>query len=127
MRKIDQIAQLRESFLQQVQQARASGLLPALIDFVFDRLVISIPQAAERLQITYRAAKHNVERLAQFGILSRPPVPIRPKLFVCRPLVNLIFEADLRERTSEPDRSDQAVTGDRGDQTVTAGEEQDVF
>lgn len=97
MRKIDAIALLKADFLQQVQQARASGLLPALIDLVFDEIVISVPQAAKRLGITYRAAQNNIEKLVDFGILSGLPRITRPRLFICKQLVDIVFEANVRE------------------------------
>ena len=94
MGKIDQIARLKEEFLQTVQRARASGLLPTLIDLVFDRLIVSIPEAAKRLGITYRAAQQNIEKLVEVGILKRAGMKIRPKVFFCSALFHLIFEAE---------------------------------
>ena len=92
MEKIDKIADLRERFLQQVRQARASALLPELIDLVFDKLVISIPDAAKRLRVTYRAAKGNVEKLTRMGLLIPLHADIRPKRFVCHELFRIIFD-----------------------------------
>ena len=97
MHKINQIAQLRDQYLQEVQQARASGLLPALIDLVFDRLMISIPDAAQKLDVTYRAAQQNVAKLVNHGILTELSLPTRPRLFICFPLVHLVFEVERSE------------------------------
>lgn len=94
MLKIDQIAQLKDQFLQEVQQARASALLPALIDLMFDKLIISIPDASERLGVTYRAAQRNVEKLVDMGMLVQTPAPVRPKLFICLRLIRLAFEVE---------------------------------
>lgn len=106
MRKIDEVAMLRDGFLQQVQQARASGLLPALIDLVFDRIVISVPQAAERLGVTYRAAQNNVAKLVEFGILSSLHRTTRPKLFICKQLFDIVFESNILEpRTRESEEA----------------------
>ncbi len=90
--KIDRIAELRESYLRQVGQARTSGLLPVLIDLVFDRLVISIPEAAERLSVTYPAAKRNVEKLVSAGILRPLEIKVRPKRFICHELFRIVFD-----------------------------------
>ena len=95
MRKINAIAELRDNFLQQVQQARASGLLPALIELIFDKLLISIPQAQQRLNVTYRAAQQNIGKLVALQILSSLRSDRRPKLVGCRQLFDLIFEAPL--------------------------------
>jgi Fic family protein len=94
MHKINEIAQLRDQFGKDVQQARVSGLLPALIDFVFDNLAVSVPEAAAKLGVTYAAAKHNVDKLIELGILSSLPTARRPKLFLCPALFRLIFEVE---------------------------------
>ena len=110
IRKINEVANLKERFLQQVQQARVSGLLPALIDLVFDRLVISIPDAVNKLEITYGAAKHNIERLREFGIIDDLAGAKRPKLFLCRELFNLIFETDMQRNVSAHSDLDETFT-----------------
>ena len=91
MRKIDQIAELRSNFIQKVQQARASGLLPALIDYVFDNLIVDVTGSAKKIGVTYAAAKHNLERLADLGVV-RLMKPSRPKLYICAPLFSIVFE-----------------------------------
>lgn len=106
--KINQIAELREKFLQDVQRARASGLLPALIDLVFDKLVISIPDAAKKLEITYRSAKQNIEKLVELGILRDWGFGIRPKLYICESLTNMIFELNVAHEPPVVHVSDQA-------------------
>ncbi|MFO1113270.1 MAG: Fic family protein [Rhodospirillales bacterium] len=94
MIKINAIAELREQFFQQVRQARASGLLPALIELIFDKLVVSVPSAQKKLGVTYRSAKHNIDKLVKLGILSEIKMQIRPKIFICRQLTDLVFEVD---------------------------------
>jgi Fic family protein len=91
MQKIDQIAELRSGFIQKVRQARASGLLPALIDYVFDNLVVDVTGSAKKVGVTYAAAKHNLERLAELGVVSLMK-PSRPKLYICAPLFSIVFE-----------------------------------
>ena len=95
MTKIDSIAKLREGFLQQVRQARASGLLPGLIEFLFDRLIITIPEAQKHLSVTYAGAKHNVQKLVDLEILHELSIQTRPKLFACKHLMDLVFEVDV--------------------------------
>jgi hypothetical protein len=87
-----------------------SGLLSAIIDFVFDNIVISIPQAQAKLGVTYATALKNVEKLVRLEILSEA-VNTRPKLFLCEPLVDLVF---LSEDFGSPP-------------TVDTGEEQGSF
>jgi hypothetical protein len=107
MRKIDEIAQFRDQFAKEVQQARASGLLPALIDLVFDKLAVSVPEAATRLGVTYAAAKHNIDKLIEFGILSNLRASGRPKLFLCPALFRLIFEVEAPPSPAEDETPDR--------------------
>jgi Fic family protein len=93
MRKIDEIAQLRDQFAKEVQQARASGRLLALIDLVFDKLAVSVPEAAARLGVTFQTAKHNIDKLIDVGILSSLRAR-RPKLFLSPALFRLVFEVE---------------------------------
>jgi len=60
---------LHKQFIQKLQSARNSALLHQLIDQLFISPVISIPKAAEILQVTYPAAKTNVQKLIDAGIL----------------------------------------------------------
>lgn len=97
MQKINDIAALKEAYVQEVRQARASGLLPVLVDLVFDRILISVPEAAAKLDVTYRSAQQNVKKLVELGLLQELPEKARPKLFLCRPLFNLVFEREARD------------------------------
>lgn len=99
MRKLDQIAELRTSFIKSVRQARASGLLPALIDFLFDNLVVDVTRSAKKLGVTYAAAKHNLERLRSLGLVTILR-QTRPKLYICKPLFDLVFEVNSPVATS---------------------------
>jgi len=94
IQKIDQIAALKTNYLERVQHARASGLLPKLLDLVFDTPIISIPHAKGYLNITYRAAKQNVDKLVKMEMLTSIPNSDRPKLFICPELFRIIFEND---------------------------------
>jgi Fic family protein len=66
-----QLLALREKYLQAVRRKRASSLLPKLIDFLFVLPVITVPLAAQILEITYAAAKANVLKLEEATILVR--------------------------------------------------------
>jgi cell filamentation protein, protein adenylyltransferase len=64
---------LREQYLTLVQIKRVSSLLPKLVDFLFAAPVITVPLAAKIANVTYAAAKANVLKLEEAGILT--PVP----------------------------------------------------
>jgi Fic family protein len=110
MVKINAIAQLKEELVQQVRQARASALLASIIDLIFDKLVITIPEIAESVDVTYGAAKHNILKLVELNIIQEMHIKGRPKRFICSKLYQLIF--DETRTTSEG--------GDALDQTLQA-------
>lgn len=94
MEKINKIAELKNTAQEKIQQARASALLYKLIDFVFDRLIVSIPQVARELDVTYAAARNNIDRIVEIGYLSEVIGQRRPKLYLCRPLFSIVFDKD---------------------------------
>ena len=76
----DRLLALRDRYRDQVRQARESALLPQLIDHLFEAPIISIPSAARHLGVTYRAARGQVGRLVEAGIL-RALETRRPRLY----------------------------------------------
>jgi Fic family protein len=61
---------LQQRWRQEVTHARTSALLLRLIDSLFETPVLTIPRAASILGVTYPAAKGNVSKLADAGILQ---------------------------------------------------------
>ena len=54
----------------EVTQARSSALLLKLVDSLFRSPVLTVPGAARHLDVTYPAAKSNVDKLVAAGILQ---------------------------------------------------------
>ena len=61
---------LREAWHTRLTQARTSALALRLADALFAAPIITIPQAQRLLEVTYRSAQNNVERLVNAGILQ---------------------------------------------------------
>ncbi len=70
-------------------QARASALLPRLLDSLFDVPVLTIPRAQRLLDVTYRAAQRHMKRLVEEDIVqlvrAGPPV----KVFAAREILRI--------------------------------------
>jgi Fic family protein len=60
---------LQQRWRGEVTQARSSALLLILVDSLFRSPVLTIPNAARLMGVTYPAAKSNVEKLVSVGIL----------------------------------------------------------
>lgn len=73
--KIRTLQALRSDFNQRVQRARSSVLLGKLIDLLFESPVMTVPNAAKKLDISYNAAKNNLARLVEAKIVQ--PASIR--------------------------------------------------
>lgn len=83
------LSDLKNSWREEIQsQPRSSALQLALIDALFERPVLSIPQAADILDVSYQSAKNNVERLrdAEANILTEIP-DTYPQLFASMPIL----------------------------------------
>jgi Fic family protein len=61
---------LRQDFTRRVQRARSSVLLNRLIDLFFEHPIMFVPAIARQLDISYNAAKNNLKRLAEEGIVK---------------------------------------------------------
>jgi len=64
-----QLQDLQLGWRQKLTQARATALLLRLADSLLDSPIVTIPQAQEILDVTYRSAQQNVEKLVNAGIL----------------------------------------------------------
>jgi Fic family protein len=64
---------LSADYRKRIQTARSSALLALLVDHLFDIPAVSIPNAADLLSISYNAAKNNIDKLVEVGILEERP------------------------------------------------------
>ena len=77
---IDKLLSLQEEFRAVATGAMRSANALNLVDHIFERPVISVPQAAEFLNISYRPAKNIIEKLTENGIFY-PIVDTHPQLW----------------------------------------------
>ncbi len=90
--------------LQKVYRARATGAgrssnLLTIIDYLFKGKIVTIPDVASLLGVTYRAAQRNIETLMQVGILQEFQGVSNPKYFIAteiRDVINKSLESDAR-------------------------------
>jgi Fic family protein len=75
---ISKVQELQQSYKERCQQARSSALLLQIVDSLFERIAMTIPQVREMTGTSYTAAKKNVEKLVEYGILKELPYQHRP-------------------------------------------------
>ncbi len=81
---------LQSDYRARLQRAGRSANLLAIVDLLFQRPIVSIPQVAEHLGVTYRAAQLNTDSLMSAGILSEMPGLTNPRFFVARDVMNIV-------------------------------------
>ena len=81
---------LRQKHRAHFESARSSALLLKLVDGLLEAPVLTIPQAARRLNVTHRAATLNVLKLVEARILVEVAGKGRTRVFVARAILDAI-------------------------------------
>jgi Fic family protein len=86
----NELATLRGEFHQRLHTPRVTGLLHKLVDALFLSPAITIRQAATLLEVTYRSAQQNVDRLVQSGILREITGLKRNRIFISDEIIRAV-------------------------------------
>jgi Fic family protein len=89
---IHKVMQLQEEYKARCQQARSSALLLKIIDKLFETLLINTPAIQELTGTSYTAAKNNIAKLIDCGIVEELKYDGRTKFFFSKELTAL-FES----------------------------------
>jgi Fic family protein len=81
---------LRDSYRQRVVGPRASTLPMQLIDQLFLRPAINVGSAREVLNVTWRSAQKNVDKLVEAGILQEITGRARNRIYLAREIVAMV-------------------------------------
>ena len=84
--KLRQVLRLQRDAHEALRSARNSALLLTLLDHLFIRPVVTIPEVARLLGVTYPSARNNVDKLVHAGILE-PVSGSSPARFVARDIL----------------------------------------
>ena len=87
IKKAQALQDLHRDYLQKIQTARSSALLGKLIDDLFNIPATTIRDAQNHLDVSYNAAKNNIDRLVKAGILQAEPNPGRPAWFIATGII----------------------------------------
>jgi Fic family protein len=90
MTRARSLQNLQKSYYEKIQRTRSSSLLGRLVDLLFEHPAITVPYAAQRLNISYNAAKNNITRLMETQILEPAAGDRRPMVFVANDIVKLV-------------------------------------
>jgi Fic family protein len=85
---------LREEYRTRVTSARASSLMPLLVDALFETPAMTIKRAMTVLGVSHRAATMNVAKLVAAGIVDELATPGRTKIFLAAEILRTINGID---------------------------------
>lgn len=80
---IERLIALRDRFRSRMAEIGMSARNLSLADQMFVSPVISIPEAANHMGVTYAAAKNTVERMTTLGILRELDFTSQPRQYIC--------------------------------------------
>ncbi|CAH1654452.1 Fic family protein [Hyphomicrobiales bacterium] len=86
----DRLRTVEKAYRTRLQQAGRSANLLSIVDLLFRAPVVSIPQVADHLGVTYRAAQMNVQTLAKAGVLQEHSGTSNPRLYVAQDILEAI-------------------------------------
>jgi Fic family protein len=85
------LSALRRAYGERLRGPRVPLGLASLVDHLFETLVVSVPDAARILGVTYPAARRQLDRLIDTGILAAEPISVGgTKYYFARELIRTI-------------------------------------
>lgn len=81
---------LRDDYHARFQSARSSALLHKLVDRLFESPAITVPKAARLLDVTYRSAQQNVNKLQEAGIVTEITGHQRNRIYYAQAIFDVI-------------------------------------
>ena len=91
--RIGRLQALREQYREQLQRARAAARLLEVVDLLFARPIVSIPQVADALQISHQSATRYINALETAGILHETTGQSRNRIYLAGKVLNVIESA----------------------------------
>jgi len=86
---IHKVRELEDQYKLKCQQARSSALLLSIINEIFDKLFVTIPNVQKLTGTSYTAAKNNIGKLVEHGILEEFTHTGRLKFYFASELMKL--------------------------------------
>jgi Fic family protein len=90
--KARKLQDLQREYYSRIQQARTSALLGRVIESLFSHPALTVPIVSHMLNISYNAAKSNIERLLQHEILHEAEYYYYPKAYVAKGIIGIMNE-----------------------------------
>lgn len=83
---------LRERYRAELHSARSSALPLKLVDFLFEQPAVTVAQARDLLDVSPRAARMNVAKLEEAGIVREFTKKARNRIYIAPEILDLLRE-----------------------------------
>jgi Fic family protein len=90
--RVRRLQDLRESYRTRFQTKRGAALLLQVVDLLFAHPFVTIPQAAQALQVQFPAAQRHIDQLVKAGLLREITGRARKRVFRADEIVAAIDE-----------------------------------
>lgn len=87
---VKKLQDLQQTWRDRLSGPGTSSLTLSLIESLFEQPVLSIPDAAKRLEVTYPSAQRHVQRLVDAGILEPVEGTCHPRYFVTQEIFTIL-------------------------------------
>ncbi|MBI3950044.1 MAG: hypothetical protein HY314_06280 [Acidobacteria bacterium] len=81
---------LQLEWREKLQQARVTGLVLGIADWLFERLFISANDVADRFQVTHQAAMQALRRLEEMGIVHEVSGRQRNRVYRTTDIIRIV-------------------------------------
>jgi Fic family protein len=88
--RCNQLLDLWQGYRRRLQAVSSSAATLQLIDRLFETPAMTMTQAAERLQVSFPAAKASIEKLEQMGILSEMTGKLKNRVYLAAEIVRIL-------------------------------------
>jgi Fic family protein len=92
--KANALLDLHQRYMKEIQKARSSALLGRIIDSLFEVPATTIPYVVREIGLSYNAAKNNIRKLAEMGIIAPIEAEGRSQWFYAREIGRIASAPD---------------------------------
>jgi len=104
VRRSEMLLDLRQRYRDKALAGGRGASLAKLVDFLFVQPAITVRAAEQALDVTFRAAQRNVDRLVELGILAEVTGRERYRIYSAREIARVAMEDLPEDEIAEADR-----------------------
>ena len=91
MRTLEDVEELRKEFKDDVSGQGVPEVAIEVVDELFSNPIITIPKVENKFEVSYQTAHKAIHKLEEKGILEEMNPDQRPKKFICRKILDVVY------------------------------------